>query len=290
MPSREELEEVFVLPPGGALLADENGSGLSDEAVKKIKDRLEKEGVPMAHDAAPVEVVLEAAKMIKVDVGNEENINPNVAIVAERFLSYGDYMKAKRLFKAEAPWTDYPLNDKQITHTMELFAHQFPDFYPYEFCMSNFLGEPSASLQTHPIELYKRGFRSWGCVLNTDVYQGRGKHWVCIYGEMRDEIWTLEYFNSSSNAPFPDVRQYFDICEKEFVDYGRSVGKNIIVRRVLNPNDYQRGEGHHCGVYTLIYIWQRLNGVPADKYLRKKISNSHVLAFRKYIFLDPSLH
>lgn len=290
--SEKELKEVFVLPSTGVSLIHETETGLSEDATQKIKENLK------MCENIPDEKVIELGVM---HVLKQEEVTPHAAIqLAKRVLNYGDYMDEKKHFKIAAPWTDYPLNDKQIDGVMMQFAEKFDKFYPYSFCMSNFMNDEAvmrttgrkASLREKSLlDLYRAGYRKWGCVLNTDHYGGGGKHWVCLYGEMGKEIWTIEYFNSSSRAPFEDVAKWIKTQQElligEIQENPKLIGAHI--RIVTNPNDYQKGEGHHCGVYCLIYIWQRLNEVEVDKYLRKKISNAHVLAFRKYIFQDPSI-
>jgi hypothetical protein len=281
----EGLGEVFVLPKSSISIV--NDTGVSDTAIEKVRDAL---GMCPA---------IKNEHVIAVAVEVREPTREHIEGLLKGVLDYGDYMQEKRLFKVNAPWSDYPLNDKQIDGVMAQFAERFEKFYHYKFCMGNFMndeaviqvtGHKSSLAEKSIINIYKEGYRRWGCVLNTDYYGGGGKHWVCLYGEMIDRVWTIEYFNSSSRAPFEDVRRWIEVQEGALMALAREDPKfsDIILRTVTNPNDYQRGEGHHCGVYSLIYIWQRLNGVPADKYLRKKISNSHVLAFRKYIFHDPT--
>jgi hypothetical protein len=206
-------------------------------------------------------------------------------------LSYNDYWREKKLIKADVPWTDFPLNNAHIDETMEKFAIMFPDFHAYPFVMDGFMGRPDVQLNSlPPAHLYQQGKRRWGVVINTDTYSGPGKHWTCMYGDMSSSsIWTIEYFNSSSNPPFPDVAAWIKRTEHELIELISTLRLDPppFIRVITNPNDYQRGEGHHCGVYSLVYIWQRLNGVDPDKYLRKKISNAHVLAFRRYMFNEP---
>ena len=269
------LGELFVLPEEGDCLF---GVCSSNNAIKSISSWL---GL---NSREPNEKIIELAKK-KLGTDSEK-------VVLKAVLSYDDYMREKKNFKVDAPMTDEPLNDKQVDDVMYQFAAGFDDFYAYEFCMYNISAEPGASLnQISPVELYKKGFRRWGCIINTDVYGGGGIHWVCLYGDMTSATeWTIEYFNSSSRKPYGDIEAWIKRTEMEMIAFLREQGQSKTpVTIVTAPIDYQKGEGNVCGVYCLIYIWQRLNEVPYDKYLRKKISNGHVLAFKKYMFSSKAM-
>ena len=65
------------------------------------------------------------------------------------------------------------------------------------------------------LDLMKKGFDSFGVVLNTDVSSGRGIHWFCIYGDLahkgtKEDPICIEYFNSSGYPPKPEVQYWLD--------------------------------------------------------------------------------
>lgn len=275
----EGLGDLFVLPKDGDCLFDVCSS---DHTINKIIEWL---GL---NRREPNEKVIEMAKK-KLGKGTESGVLKDLHI--KGVLSYDDYMREKHKFKTTAALTDEPLNDRQIDLTMKQFAAGFEDFYPYEFCMYNISAEPEASLnQVSPVELYKKGYKRWGCVVNTDTYGGGGIHWVCLYGDMSSgREWTIEYFNSSSRAAYGDIAKWIDKVKAEMLEYLKSRGEvNTIINVIKCDIDYQKGEGNECGVYCLTYIWNRLNDVGYLKYLsNKKISNAHILAMRKYFFLEP---
>lgn len=264
------LADLFVLPAKEDCLFNVCSS---KSALDRVREKLR-----ISARETNERVIAAAKKMLGKDTESE---------VLQEVLSYEEYMREKKRFKVDAPVEDIPLTDSQMDAVMYQFSCGFKDFYYYPFCMYNISSQPSASLnQIMPAELYEKGYRRWGCILNTDTYGGPGLHWVCLYGDMTgSDEWTIEYFNSSSRPPYGDIAAWIDKAVDSLRKYLTGRGEHKIIVRALNcPIDYQKGEGNHCGVYCLIYIWQRLNGIPYEKFHRKKISNAHVLAFRSYLF------
>lgn len=130
-------------------------------------------------------------------------------------------------------------------------------------------------------QLVKDGYDCFGVILNTDFSTGRGKHWVCVFGDMRQEPWTLEYFNSSGNPPTPQVIDWF---EKMRIETHMKHNKNLNIIYANNIRlQYSKTE---CGMWCLVYILNRIRGRPFNRFEIEGISDDEMYRCRKFIFSD----
>lgn len=159
-------------------------------------------------------------------------------------------------------------------------------FYHVPFQMIDF-GRTNSELANLSIEkLVEFGYNSFGCVLNTDVSTGRGKHWFCIFWDgsgdgTKSSPWVFEFFNSSGNYPRPEVHEWMHMqIAKVFKDMGKCV-KIHIAATIQIQNDH-----HSCGVYCLAYIYFRLKGKPRGWFLQSGLDDEFMLKFRKKLFRE----
>jgi hypothetical protein len=172
------------------------------------------------------------------------------------------------------------LSNSNIDWSTQQWTQLFPDFHPIPFAMMNFMSYDCALKKFDPAAL--RDARTFACVLNTDHHPGRGKHWVCVFGDMRTTPWTIEYFNSSGRPPpaelvnwMVDMRQRMRRCAP-----GGACDDVVVSRRA-----HQEGDSE-CGVYCLFYIWSRLHGVPWTAFRENRVADHEVAAFRPRLFVD----
>lgn len=179
------------------------------------------------------------------------------------------------------------LNNHNINKTLVQWKNTFPDFRPVETAMMNFSEYPSALGRFDPVQEYQRGGRTFACVLNTDHHPGRGKHWVCMFGDMRGGAWTVEYFNSSGRPPPTrfvtwQVRQRnrLTALQQKTSQQGQGSVEDVVV----NSRAHQM-ENSECGVYCLFYIWSRLNGIPFTNFQKERIPDKIMEDFRPKLFV-----
>lgn len=153
-------------------------------------------------------------------------------------------------------------------------------FYHIPFDMRDFAKANKSVLNSLNFkQLIKNGFKTFGCVLNTDVWSGPGKHWVCIFGECKGKNVNIEYFNSSSNglSEFIEIDEWVNRKKKEFPDL------NISIKEVVE-DEIQKSETE-CGVWCLCYIKCRLEGKPHNYFMKKNVSDDEITQARKYLFI-----
>lgn len=187
------------------------------------------------------------------------------------------------------------LSNTQIDAVMRQFGKKFPDFFPYNFNMRDYASNsfrdgtvhntPDSLATVRWTDLYTgalfgRKFTRCGCVINSDVYEGPGKHWMALYADAGTN--TVEFFNSSGNAPAPE---WINWLVKTRMQMEELSGKKATIVRVTAIR-HQRSKSE-CGVYSLFYIWARLNGVPAEYFTSRPVPDQFMFEFRQHIFNDP---
>lgn len=196
-------------------------------------------------------------------------------------------------FKTKGPRNNTDLlNNFNIDDTLLRWGREFREFYPCPFSMIDFKTVDSEfgcadlykvfsgqAYYKDPINGEQEGpFNTYGCVLNTDVSTGRGKHWVCMFVDCRSSMWTIEYFNSSGNPPHIDVTEWMETQRNKLLKIHDNV-ETITVTNIVHQKS-----NTECGMYVLYYIRSRLDGVDYKHFLSKRIDDSEVTKFRKHVF------
>jgi hypothetical protein len=130
---------------------------------------------------------------------------------------------------------------------------------------------------------FKNTYKTAGCIINSDNYQGSGKHWMALFVDTRSSPMTVEFFNSSGNYP---VKQWSDWMHKTKDDLAPK-GKVKIVN--VAGLQHQRSKTE-CGVYSLYYIWSRLNGISPEAFQKIKVDDELMFEFRQHLFSDPEFN
>lgn len=198
-------------------------------------------------------------------------------------------------FKVKGNRGNALLSNTQIDAVMGQFGVQFPDFFPFNFNMKNYasksfrngkvLDKPDTLATIQWSDLVAGNvngvkYTRCGCVINTDVYDGDGKHWMALFADASTA--TVEFFNSSGNAPGPEWINWL-VKTKSQMELTGSRAASII--RVTSIR-HQKSKSE-CGVYSLFYIWARLNGVPAEYFSQRPVPDQYMFEFRQHIFDDP---
>lgn len=168
----------------------------------------------------------------------------------------------------------------------------FKDFFPYNFNMRNYtkynykkgyVEEGPDTLSTINVgDLYREGYRTAACVINADRYQGGGTHWMALFADMRDpKNTTVEFYNSGGGCAEPEWLNWLTKARTELQDVGLTV-KIINCGKIVHQDSTTE-----CGVYSLFYIWSRLNGTPAMTFQKQKVPDKLMFEFRQHLFADP---
>ena len=195
-------------------------------------------------------------------------------------------------FKVVGPTDNKLLSNVNIDTTLRQWATKFRELYPYNFNMLNYasysyrdhqtINSPDTLATIQFSDWYERGFRCAACVINSDTYQGPGKHWMALFADTRGDKWTVEFFNSSGNPPAPEWVNWLVKTQAAM----REINPNTtIVRSSSFRHQQSRTE---CGVYSLFYIWARLNNTPVEYFSKNPIPDQLMFEFRQHLFEDPN--
>ncbi len=198
-----------------------------------------------------------------------------------------------RYFKIDGPTDASLLSNVNIDTTLEQWAEKFRDFYPYNFNMKNYTkyhyengrveDGPDTLATVNVGELYRKGVRTAACVINTDVYQGNGEHWMCLFVDMREPgKATVEFFNSAGGCPQVAWQNWLVKTKEELEAAGIADVQICGCSKIIHQSSMSE-----CGVYSLYYIWSRLNGVTWRELSSVKIPDKLMFEFRQHLFTNP---
>ena len=126
---------------------------------------------------------------------------------------------------------------------------------------------------------FKNGKTSFGVVLNTDWAEGNGIHWYCIFGEKRKNKIQIEYFNSSGKEPLTETQAWLQKTKHYLM---REL--KIPVEIVYSTGIQFQNDEHSCGVYCLMYLWLRLEGVSNNWFKAENFNDTFMHRARKALF------
>lgn len=206
------------------------------------------------------------------------------------------------------------LSNFDLDGVLQGWALEFPTFFNCPFCMFDFETEGYLFGRIHMPAVYqgkapqlvfsksnpeapktvRRPCTTFACILNTDHSSGKGKHWVCMFVDMRGDSetpWTVEYFNSSGRPPPKQIIRWMEKTADALRDLRRSLtpdGKNVVHSMPVTKLSHQQTKTE-CGVYACFYIRARLEGnTPWQHFSDWRIDDSSMTAFRKHLFSGVS--
>ena len=241
--------------------------------------------------AADVEKLLEVSSMdeakSKLNCRTERCVLENVAhALPQAKEEIGVVLKVK------GPTDSKLLSNAHIDATMRQFAVKFPEFYPYNFNMRNYADyhfsrgkvlEGADTLATVPFSsVYTQGKTCAGCIINTDTYQGDGKHWMALFVDARSPVCSVEFFNSSGNPPAAEWVDWMIKTKIQLEQLGRTIE---VVKVTAIRHQQSKSE---CGVYSLFYVWARLHGTPYQYFLKNPMKDQLMFEFRQHLFEDTT--
>lgn len=209
-----------------------------------------------------------------------------------------------RRFKTVGPRdSTHLLSNFNIDGVLQEWAAAHPEFFNYSFNMIDFETTGGSLARTDVARILEgketqnlgkmggmesRRCTTFGCVLNTDVSSGRGKHWVAIFGDCRGRgEWSVEYFNSAGNPPPAPVTRWLEEASARLAthrsSHPRDYGEGAVAPVPLTDVRHQDSQTE-CGLYALYYIRRRLEGAPYTDFQETRIPDAAMTAFRKHVF------
>ena len=204
--------------------------------------------------------------------------------------------------KVKGPTDGALLSNIDIDSVMQQWGAKWRDFYPHKFNMVNYarysfrdgrvVTDSDSLAKISFADLFNRGFRTCACVINTDTYQGPGKHWMALFADARSTNpsipWTVEFFNSSGNAPQPEYVNWMEKTRSQMEEIVSIGGTSIPIKVIKVAHHRHQNSRSECGLYALFYIWARLNKVSYEYFQKNSVPDSNMFEFRQHLYDDPN--
>lgn len=190
-------------------------------------------------------------------------------------------------FKVNGPTDVSLLNNLNIDDVLDQYMIFYPKFYNYGFNMVDYKKYDGTLSILNVHDLYKRGYRTAACVINSDKSTGRGKHWMALFADMRDgKNFQVLFFNSGGNAPVIEFADWMIKTKLQMNDIIKENKLNID-SDVINVSNIRHQESKtECGVYSLFFIICILSGISVNYFKSNKISDKIMFEWRQHLFDD----
>lgn len=219
-------------------------------------------------------------RMIEINNCNSESClfkkNTVINVIGEREAS----IQLRTRFKPSGPYNSTKwFSNFNIDDVLEQYAKKYNKFLHIPFQMIDFTKQHTELESTDFVDIYNKGYKSFGVVLNSDTSYGSGKHWFCVYGDFTSTPITLEYFNSSGRCVYPELSQWMYKTK-----YKLEKKLNIDVKLVNVTSIQNQEDNHSCGTYSLYYLHKRLENVPYSQFTHNPIGDENMHNFRYNLF------
>ncbi len=178
--------------------------------------------------------------------------------------------------------TDW-LSNEDIDSVLHQIHNKYMDtdnqFFHIPFQMRDFAKTRTELATLNFPQEYRKKYRTFGTVVNTDYSDGKGIHWFALFGDFRTKPYTIEYFNSSGESPLDEILMWMNDAAADWTQELKTPVKTVIASTLVHQRD-----NHSCGPYSLYYIISRLEGVPSSEFGRVRIKDNTMHLFRKYLF------
>lgn len=162
---------------------------------------------------------------------------------------------------------------KQLeTHSEYLYNYKFKFIPCVTIDFENYNNE-LRNLSINTIQAYDY----IGCVLNTDIQSGRGKHWIAFVIDNKNK--EILFFNSSGNSPPMRLERFFkDLQIKLRVNGSTYTKKNVLTSHIQKSKT-------ECGVWCLAFIESILKQYKPS-YISTVTDLPYMVELRKRLFRD----
>lgn len=268
----EKLVEQIFKKPSECSFTKEQGAVCSPKSVvNKMAEFLKVDNAP------PIKIVNTMKE--RMNCNSESCVLKHPEFVKFAKLSNVDKL-LDDFFKPEGPATNFGLlSNFNIDGVLDQLSERFPHFLHIPYQMRDFERVGSELARVDIARELTNGKQSFGVVLNTDWSVGRGIHWYCLYGEKKNGRLIIEYFNSSGKEPLAETQAWLQKT------------KHYLTKELKIPVDVKYSTGvqfqndeHSCGVYCLMYIWLRLEGVSNNWFKADNFNDDFMHKARRVLF------
>jgi hypothetical protein len=174
------------------------------------------------------------------------------------------------------------LNTLNIDEVMNQYEMNIKEFsflgaVPMDFQKINLKGVADINIDKE----VKDGVTKFGIIFNLDESWQSGSHWTAGFADVKNGH--VYYFDSYGSPPEKRVIELF----KKFIYYyeSKNEGKRCKIRVNRTRHQFENSE---CGVYSINFILELLNGKSFDEITKNRIKDREVNKLRKKIFRNPN--
>jgi hypothetical protein len=187
-------------------------------------------------------------------------------------------------------WNDNPeewITSEEIDILEKRFEKLFVEYkhigtFPIDFDKHSKTGEclVSTLCSMDLPSLYKKGYRQFGLIFNTDISSGPGEHWMAVFCDISTELEypRMTYFDSYAHKPEKQIQVLMKRWKKQWD--ATKLQKPMKLSYNGTRHQYEDSE---CGVYSVYFHYCCLMGIPMDK----PISDEVVRGLRGVLFKIP---
>lgn len=279
------------------LIAQHLDVPLSDAPVGVMRALMKKTG------CTDEKCVLSAAREMKALSAEEAGIEEQIA------------------FKQAGPTDTTLFNDGVIQAQLYAWMFQFRDFWAYNFNMLDYaraslrngrvMQKPDTLATTNWEDLFagrvpmpvgmrgtpaqqvmlaakRKGVRCGACVINSDTYDGNGKHWMALFVDARatgaSPCWTIEFFNSAAVRPESEWLEWMVKTKREL----QKCNPSARIETICACKVWHQHSRSECGPYSIFYVWARLNGISPQYFMESVVPDQMMFEFRQHLFGIPA--
>ena len=170
------------------------------------------------------------------------------------------------------------LNTHDIFYVMKQFEKNYNDFVFFgpvpSDCPVSFQCELSS---IDPINLHNnKKISKIGIVYNLDKHNEPGSHWTAVLINTPEN--EINYYDSYGEKPTELIYKFMKKMGDKFKKNNRSV------HLIYNDKRHQYG-GSECGIYSMYFLLQRLEGQSMNDIYKKKIKDSYMNKLRDVLYL-----
>ena len=178
-----------------------------------------------------------------------------------------------KYLKAEAPKYIW-LSNLEIDDVLKNWENKYSNFKAFDTTVNDFQ-DINNEFKYFNIRKYQPNYNKLCIILNTANSNESGEHWVSLFINLQKNY--IAYFDSTGDLPSKDVFRFMKKVNSQCNNI------NIPMNIYINKKEHQKGDGE-CGIYSLNFIVECLNGKNPKKIFNKVINDKSMAKNRGVFF------
>lgn len=168
------------------------------------------------------------------------------------------------------------LNTYDILKVMKQYENKYNDFKFMGVVPSDCPTKIHCELSNINIQkMKKNNIHYIGLIYNLDTSDGPGNHWVAMFIDNKNN--EINYYDSYGSMPIKLIKDFINQLE---MNYKKNKYKPIVI---YNDKRHQYG-GSECGMYSMNFILERLNGVNMYQISQRNIKDEDMNKLRELLY------